>query len=113
GTDAYAGAAPAGLVLVCGVFGNISAADVERTIAQLDMLCAVGAIVVWTRHRNPPDLVPRIRESFARAGFEELAFEDVLPFGVGSNRLRAQPRPFEPGVQLFDFIGHDALWPHL
>jgi len=112
-TDAFDGAVPADLVLVCGVFGNVSTADVERTIAQLDRLCAPGAIVVWTRHRNPPDLVPLIRERFAAAGFEELAFEDAHPTGVGSHRLRAQPRPFEAGVRLFEFIGHEALWSHL
>jgi ubiquinone/menaquinone biosynthesis C-methylase UbiE len=112
-TDAYAGAVPADLVLVCGVFGNVATADVERTIARLDRLCAPGAIVVWTRHRNPPDLVPLIRERFAQAGFEELAFEDTYPTGVGAHRLRSEPRPFEPGVQLFEFIGHQALWSHL
>ena len=34
-TTAYAGMVPADLVLVCGVFGNISDADVRNTVAQL------------------------------------------------------------------------------
>ncbi len=112
-TDAYLGAVPADVVVVCGVFGNIAAADVAGTIEQLGQLCAPHATVVWTRHRRPPDLVPHIRETFERAGFEEVAFEDAPPFGVGVNRLQVAPRPFQPGVKLFEFIGYEALWPHL
>jgi hypothetical protein len=112
-SDSYASAVPADIVLVCGVFGNISAQDVERTIDRLDRLCAPGATVIWTRHRNPPDLVPRIAEAFASAGFAPLALEDAPHLAVGSNRLERAPRPFRPGETLFEFIGHRALWPHL
>jgi hypothetical protein len=34
-TDAYAGAVPADLVPLCGVFGNINAEEIERTIEYL------------------------------------------------------------------------------
>lgn len=112
-TDAYLGAVPADVVVVCGVFGNIAADDLASAIEQLAQLCAPRASVVWTRHRRPPDLVPHIREAFARAGFGEVAFEDAPPFGVGVNRLQVAPRPFQPGVKLFEFIGYEALWPHL
>lgn len=44
--DVYAGAVPSELVLLCGVFGNISDADVQRTIGSLPQLCATGAIVI-------------------------------------------------------------------
>lgn len=54
----YAGAVPADLVLLVGVLGNISDADVERTIAVLPQLCAAGATVIWTRTRRPPDRPP-------------------------------------------------------
>ncbi len=53
-TDAYAGAVPADLVLVCGVFGNIPDDDVHRTIDALPQFCARDATVIWTRHRGPP-----------------------------------------------------------
>ena len=112
-TDSYVGAVPADVVLVCGVFGNLSAADVARTIDQLAQLCAPDATVIWTRHRRPPDLVPHIRETFAQAGFEEVAFADAPPFGVGTNRLTIAPRRLQPGVKMFDFLGYEALWPHL
>jgi hypothetical protein len=111
-TDAYVGAVPADVIIICGVFGNISAPDIVNTIEQLGQLCAPNATVVWTRHRRPPDLVPHIRETFERCGFDELAFEEAPPFGVGVNRLRVAPQPLQPGVRLFEFIGYEALWPH-
>lgn len=45
-TAAYAGAAPADLVLVCGVFGNIADADIRATVRALPSLCAEGATVI-------------------------------------------------------------------
>ncbi len=112
-TDAYVGAVPADLVLVCGVFGNISEADIDNTIEHLAELCAPGATVIWTRHRNPPDLGPHILETFERAGFGQLAFEEAPYSAVGASRLLAAPRPLRRGVTLFEFIGHEALWPQL
>jgi hypothetical protein len=110
-TDAYAGAVPADLILLCGVFGNISEAAIANTIRHLPRLCAPAATVIWTRHRHPPDLTPYIRETFDRAGFGELAFEDSPPFGVGANRLITSPQPFQDGLRLFEFIGYDVLEP--
>ncbi len=112
-TDSYVGAAPADVLLVCGVFGNLAAADLANTIEQLRQLCAVGATVIWTRHRRAPDLVPQLREAFERCGFEEIAFADAPPFGVGVNRLLLAPQPLQRGLKMFDFIGYEALWPHL
>jgi hypothetical protein len=37
-TDAYEGAVPANLVLLCGVFGNISAKDIANTVSHLPRL---------------------------------------------------------------------------
>ena len=110
-TDAYAGAVPADLILLCGVLGNISAADIASTIRHLPRLCAPNATVIWTRHRHPPDLTLYIRETFEQAGFGELAFEDSPPFGVGVNRLLISPQPFQAGVRLFEFVGYDVLQP--
>jgi hypothetical protein len=109
-SDAWAGAVPARLALVCGVFGNISNADIAHLIRRLPELCAPGASVLWTRHRLPPDLTPTIREWFEQAGFEEIGFEtpEGTIMSVGANRLRAPPRPLEPGVRLFEFIGFEA-----
>ena len=110
-SDAYAGAVPADLVLVCGVFGNVTDADIGHVIQRLPELCAPGATVLWTRHRLAPDLTPAIRGWFEAAGFDEIGFdapEDSI-FSVGANRLRGDPRPLERGVRLFQFVGFDTL----
>ncbi|HEV2590625.1 MAG TPA: class I SAM-dependent methyltransferase [Gaiellaceae bacterium] len=87
-SEAYA----ADLVLLCGIFGNVADRDVRRTVGAAAALCNVDGFVVWTRHRFAPDLTPSIREWFAEAGFEELAFESPGPddFAVGLHR-RAEP----------------------
>lgn len=105
-TASFAGAVPADLVLVCGVFGNISDADIEGTVGALPMLCAEGATLLWTRHRRPPDLTPAIRSWFERAGFRHEAFIPV-PDGEGSvgvERFAGMAQAFRPGVRLFEFI---------
>jgi hypothetical protein len=108
-TDVYAGAIPAMVVLVCGVFGNISDADIATTVAALPTLCDADATVIWTRHRRDPDLTPSIRQRFADAGFDEDAFEAPAgtSFGVGVHRLSRQPAAFQPGRRLFSFVGSD------
>jgi len=104
----YAGAVPADLVQLAGVFGNIPDADVRTTIERLPALCAADATVIWTRHRNPPDLTPSIRGWFAGADFEEVAFEvpDDVMFSVGVHRWTG---PGGDGVlgdeRLFTFFG--------
>ena len=65
--DLYEAPVPAELVLVCGVFGNISDADIRHTIGTLPSLCAPDATVIWTRHRRPPDLTTEVREWFVDA----------------------------------------------
>ncbi len=106
-TDAYTGAVPADLVLACGIFGNVSDEDIEHTIRCLPMLGAAGATVIWTRHRQPPDLTPTIRAWFDQYGFDEIAFDAAADavFGIGTNRMRVAPQPFRPGVRLFTFTG--------
>jgi hypothetical protein len=104
-SSAYAGAIPANLVLVCGVFGNISDEDIEHTIAHLPMLCAPGATVIWTRHRKPPDLTIKIRQWFAEHRFEEIGFTSPEnTWSVGAHRFAGSPLPFKSDVKLFSFL---------
>jgi hypothetical protein len=105
-TDAYAGAVPADVVLVCGVFGNVVDDDIACTIEQLPRLCAEGATVVWTRNREPVDVVPQVRKWFAAAGFGEvdLVTPPDVSFAVGAHRLLGVPLRLVPGVRLFDFL---------
>ncbi len=107
-SDAYAGAVPADLLLVCGVLGNMSDADVERTVRALSSLCSRGATVIWTRHRRPPDLTVSIRRWFGESGFDELEF--VAPadslYSVGMHRLAGAPRPWSRGERWFTFVAN-------
>ena len=105
-SDIYAPFVPADIVLACGIFGNISDQDLERTVRNLSMLCRTGASVIWTRHRNEPDLTPRIRSWFAESGFEELSFDAIdneSKSGIGTVHLVGAPLPFQPGFRFFTF----------
>ncbi len=107
--SAYAGAVPADLVLVCGVFGNISDCDIARTIVYLPRLCAPGATVIWTRHRRQPDRTIAIRVWFAKRGFEEIDFiSPTNTWAVGAQRFVGSPKPFKPGIKLFSFSDRSA-----
>jgi len=105
-TDACAGAVPARIVMVCGIFGNITVSDIQATVAALPSLCAPGALVLWTRHRVPPDLTPAIRSWFKDAGFREEAFDisDDGFMSVGAHRLTGEPAALMPGQRLFTFV---------
>jgi hypothetical protein len=56
------------------------------------------ALVLWTRHRGPPDLTPAIRSWFKETGFREGTFD----FGhdgfmsVGAHRLTSEPAALMP-----------------
>ena len=101
----YDGLVPADLVLMCGVFGNISDEDVRHTVKSLPMLCAAGGTVVWTRHRNVPDLTPSIRAWLSDEGFSEEAFvaPDDVKWTVGVNVFRGATRPLASEGSMFSF----------
>ena len=104
-TDAYLGAAPADVLLLCGIFGNVPDSDIRTTVRHASMLCAAGAHVIWTRHRRLPDLTPTLRGWFAEGGFEEVAFDspDDASFAVGTHRLVGPGETLAPGIRLFLF----------
>jgi len=109
-TDQYVDAVPADLVLLCGIFGNITDADIERTVGYAAQLCAPGATVVWTRHRTPPDLFPTVCEWFEQRGFERtFVSEPGAGFGVGEHRFAGQPQPLAAGERMFTFLGEEEL----
>ena len=102
----FADALPADVLLLCGIFGNVSEGDIERTGAAASAMCAAGATVIWTRHRRPPDLTPRIRAWFTDVGLEEVAFDilDTIALAaVGVARLRRAARSGLPAGPLFAF----------
>jgi hypothetical protein len=113
-TDVCAGAVPAQIVVACGIFGNITDSDIQATVAALPSLCAPGALVLWTRHRSPPDLTPAIRSWFAEAGFRGEAFDTSYDgfMSVGAHRLTGEPAALARGRRLFTFPGGTELGPN-
>jgi hypothetical protein len=101
--------APVDLLLLVGIFGNISDDDIRRTINAVPLLCKPGATVIWGRHRREPDLTPQIREWFDAIGCTSTGF--VSP-GVGSHSSASE----RVGIacddllpaKLFTFV--DDLW---
>jgi hypothetical protein len=105
-TDACAGAVPADLVVACGIFGNISTDDIERTVRAFPSLCAPGGWVVWTRHPREPGVLEAIERWFDESGFEREAMvvDEGQHWAVGLHHLVADPTPFVPGRKLFTFV---------
>ena len=104
----FADALPVDVLLLAGIFGNVGDADIKRTIDAAPALCALGATVIWTRHRRPPDLTGPIRAWFASAGFEQVAFDELdsaYLASVGVHRLAKQSPGALPaaGQPLFTF----------
>jgi hypothetical protein len=113
-TDAYRGWTPSDVVLACGVFGNITDQDVERTIHALRGLLTDDGVVIWTRGSRVPqdptavagDPSEHVRTLFADAGFAELTFDrpDDASFRVGVHQLTGPRERFQPGLRMFDFV---------
>ena len=102
----FADALPADVLLLCGIFGNVSDEDVKRTVEASAAMCTPGATVIWTRHRRPLDLTRQVRAWFAASGFDELAFDAPGPstlIGLGANRLRHAATTGLPDGPLFTF----------
>lgn len=105
-SDAYVGAVPADVVLLVGIFGNISVEDIRRTITAAPQLCRTGATLIWSRGRDRDDLNDDIRSSFTAAGFTELDYA-ALDRGnrpaLGSLRYNGEPVDLQRGERLFTF----------
>jgi methyltransferase family protein len=108
--DQYTGLVPADVVVSCGVFGNLTDADVLRTVEACSALCRDGGTVVWTLHRGTPDKVPDVCDRFERRGFERLSLTPPeLGFSVGAHRHTRPPTRIEPGARMFTFVGAAVL----
>jgi hypothetical protein len=89
----FADALPVDLLLLCGIFGNISNEDIHATVRNVPSMLNAGGTVIWTRGRfddDDEDLRPVIRRWFVEAGLDEVAFDgDPERFGVGVARAPA------------------------
>jgi hypothetical protein len=109
--DPYLSLVPISVLLACGVFGNTTVEDAERTILAMPDLLADGGIVIWTRgwFDEGPDPSLHLRDRFADAGFTEVSFTGPADarFRVGMHRLSRRPGrriPLRPGERLFSFV---------
>lgn len=105
-TSSYAGAVPADLVLLVGIFGNISRTDLSRTIAAAPQFCAPAATLLWSRGRDQDDVNAEIRAEFIAAGFSELDYEEAdlgAKPALGRMRYEGPPVPLVTGESLFTF----------
>tara|TARA_R110002110_G_scaffold2915_15_gene14904 strand:+ start:196 stop:882 length:687 start_codon:yes stop_codon:yes gene_type:complete len=108
--DHYDGMAPAHLVLLCGLFGNITDEDIQNTVSTCSQLCRTDGAVIWTRNRNVPDKVPLVCEWFEAHDFEREWLSDDDPhYGVGTHRFRGCPHPIVYGTRMFTFVGSEIL----
>lgn len=115
--EVYRGAAPADVVLLVGIFGNVADDDVWRLIEFAPQLCRPGATLVWSRGRKfsrdlpgvtAGDINDVVRTKFAAAGFSETVYEphdsDSLP-ALGVVRYDGPPVELRLGQPpLFAFL---------
>lgn len=108
-SDNYAGAVPADLVIVCGIFGNLAdEAALQQLIGNLKFLAKPGAFVPWTRgHRNGIAYSDIVRQNLQSAQFEEVEFRltETGDMGVGLHRYRGETAPLPANEHLFVFSG--------
>ena len=101
------------VLMLCGIFGNISDADVERCVDASRGLVRPGGTVIWTRGNRVPedpteavdDPAEWVRGLFAAAGFEEVAFvaPDDASYRVGVGR-NASPISGRAPAWSFSFV---------
>lgn len=116
-TDAYRGAAPADVVLLVGIFGNVADDDVWRLIDFAPRLCRPGATLIWSRGRRFTrdlpgvtlgDLNDKVRTRFADSGFAEASYETHDGSGLPAlGVVRYEESPVElplKAAPLFTFL---------
>lgn len=106
-SDTYRDIPRADLLLLVGIMGNLSEADIEKLVRTAPQLLNEGGCAVWTRGDQEPDLGDEIRGWFRDAGFEEVSFEEHVggsPMAVGVQRLVGDTAELVPGEKVFTFI---------
>lgn len=104
----YVGTVPADIVIVCGVFGNLEEAELNRLLDNLSFLSKPGAFVIWTRgHSNGITYSDNVRKILSASGFEEVNFKLTATgdMGVGLHRYLGENLPKPKEQQLFVFSG--------
>jgi hypothetical protein len=103
----FADVLPVDLLLLVGIFGNISAEDIEHTVRTAPSLCRPGATVLWSRSRGRVDLHDTIRGWWREAGCTELetaSFDRDTEPAVGAARVDGAAREVPTSGHLFTFL---------
>ena len=107
-TAVFADMLPVDLLLLCGIFGNVSDDDIRATLAAVPAMVAPGGHIIWTRGVFAEgDLRPSVRQWSRDAGLDEIAYDgDPAAYGVGCYRRPADvPASAAPlPDRLFTFI---------
>lgn len=103
--ETFASALPADVVLLVGIFGNISDDDIRRTILATQQFCNHGALVLWTRGDLTESDVDILHGWFDEAHCEhvDLIREEGLHFGLGVERFTGQTQILRRNSNLFTF----------
>jgi hypothetical protein len=108
-SNAYLGAVPADVILVCGIFGNLAdEAALRQLIGNLKFLAKPGAFVAWTRgHFQGIAYSEIVRQQLREASFEEVDFRLTATgdMGVGLHRFQGETAPLPENHTLFVFSG--------
>ena len=105
--DAYAGAVPADIVVLVGIFGNISDDDLWRLIDASPQLCAPGATAALVPGPGRGGSQSRGPGPVHRRRFTELAYETFdadYRVGLGVVRYDGPAVELVPGRALFTFV---------
>jgi ubiquinone/menaquinone biosynthesis C-methylase UbiE len=102
----YKNVIPADLILLCGIFGNISNEDIRNIIESLAQLSKRGTRVIWTRNLRNPDVVPIIRDSFITNNFKEVDYKITADgsYAIGTCEFHGLSQQLSDDAQLFTFI---------
>lgn len=104
-TATFAFALPVDLLMLCGIFGNVSERDIAATVVATPSMLRPAGTVIWTRGSAEPDMRPAIRQWFLDAGFRETAFDsEPHGFGVGVAQLPEPDADRSLPRRLFTFI---------
>ncbi len=105
---AWADAVPVDVLMLCGVFGNITDEDIRRTIGATPLMLQRGGTVIWTRSSEGPgtdDPAEWVRSLLPGPGWEERSFvrPDDASFRVGVHRWQGVSSGFLAD-RLFAFV---------
>lgn len=108
-SDNYAGAVPADIVVVCGIFGNLAdEAALQQLIGNLKYLAKPGTFVAWTRGNRGDIIYSDIaRQNLKAANFAEVDFRLTATgdMGVGLHQYLGESVPLSANKTLFVFSG--------